>query len=104
MVKVRAEEVPPSGAGVKTVTCAVPAVATSVAGMFAVSCVAMIKLVGRGEPFQRTTESLLKALPLTVRTNGESPLLALVGFSDVTTGAGRFGGPKLTIEAMEGTP
>src|SRR5260370_25275033 len=82
------EEVPPSGAGVKTVTCAVPAVATSLAGMFAVSCVALIKLVGRGEPFQRTTESAIKLLPLTVSLKGESPLLALAGEMEVRPGSG----------------
>jgi len=37
MVKVAVLDVPPPGAGLKTVTFAVPAVATSLAGMAAVS-------------------------------------------------------------------
>ena len=40
MVKVNPPEVPPPGVGLKTVTVAVPAVAISVAGIAAVSCVA----------------------------------------------------------------
>ncbi|MGH2506136.1 MAG: hypothetical protein ACRDHZ_01740 [Ktedonobacteraceae bacterium] len=39
IVKTNALDVPPPGAGLTTVTTAVPAVATSLAGMSAVSCV-----------------------------------------------------------------
>jgi len=61
-VKGRAFEVPPPGTGVKTVTCAVPATATSLAGIVAVSWPVPTKAVVRFIPFQRTTEVFLKLL------------------------------------------
>src|SRR5438876_9016233 len=45
IVKVGAFEVPPPGAGVTTVTCAVPTVATSVARIVARSCVLLANVV-----------------------------------------------------------
>ena len=56
MVKARAPEVPPPGAGVNTVTEAEPAVAMSVAEIAAVSWVLLTKVVARAVPFQLTTE------------------------------------------------
>src|SRR5205823_2449251 len=49
-------EVPPPGAGLNTVTDAVPAVTRSVAGMDAVSCDAETNIVVRSAPFHRTTD------------------------------------------------
>jgi len=49
-----------------TVTPAVPARATSAAGMEAVSCVALTKVVGCAAPFQFTIASLVKFVPVTV--------------------------------------
>src|SRR5438067_984966 len=46
-------DVPPPGGGLKTVTCAVPAVKRSVAGIVALNCVAETKVVARAAPFQR---------------------------------------------------
>jgi hypothetical protein len=49
-----------------TVTLAVPGNAAAVAGIAAVSLVALTKVVGSGEPFQFTTASLVKFVPFTV--------------------------------------
>src|SRR6267143_2550975 len=87
-VKACAAEVPPPGAGVTTVTCGVPAAATSAAAMVAVSWVALTKVVVRAAPFQRTPEVLTKLLPFTVSVNAAPPTLALEGESDVSDGAG----------------
>src|SRR5438874_1040926 len=87
-LNVCAAEVPPPGAGVTTVTDAVAAVARSEAGMAAVSCVALTKVVVRAAPFQRTPEALTKLLPFTVSVNAAPPTLALEGESDVSDGAG----------------
>src|SRR2546422_870635 len=67
MVKLSALEVPPPGAGLKTVTEATPVLAMSAARMAAVSCVALTKLVARLTPFQSTTDPETKLLPRTVR-------------------------------------
>src|SRR5882762_5030078 len=87
-VNVCAAEVPPPGAGVTTVTDAVAAAARSEAGIAAVSCVALTKVVVRVAPFQRTLEPLTKLLPFRVRVKAAPPTLALEGESDVSEGAG----------------
>src|SRR6267142_3239408 len=74
MVKVCAFDVPPPGAPVNTVPAAVPAVAMSVAGITAVSCVADTHVVVRAAPFQRTTEPATKFVPVTVSVSGGVPL------------------------------
>src|SRR5438552_16680242 len=56
IVTLRALEVPPPGAGLTTVTGAVPAAAMSLAGMAAVSAVTLTKAVGHAEPVHWTTE------------------------------------------------
>lgn len=50
-----------------TVTDAAPAAAISAAEIGAVSCVALTKVVARGELFQLTTEPFTKLAPFTVR-------------------------------------
>jgi hypothetical protein len=45
---------------------AVPAIAAFAAGMEAVSCVALTKVVACAVPFQLTTASLVKFVPFTV--------------------------------------
>jgi hypothetical protein len=64
MVKVNEFEVPPLGAGLKTVTVAVPAAAISAAEISAMSALTEpLLVVGRLLPFQRTTEPATKFAP-----------------------------------------
>ena len=67
MVTWRGGDSPPPVGGVKTVTWAVPAAATSAAVSWAVSRVALTKAVGRSAPFQRDVERRTKPVPSTVR-------------------------------------
>src|SRR3970040_1735616 len=60
----------------------------SLAGMAAVSCVLLRKVVVRSAPFQRTTEEEIKPLPLTVRVKPASPAVALEGNKEVKLGPG----------------
>ncbi len=47
-----------------------------------------MKVVTRSDPFQRTTELVLKPLPLTVSVKAASPARAPVGFMPVEAGTG----------------
>src|SRR5579859_2102771 len=47
-----------------------------------------MNVVTRKEPFQLTTESWRKSLPLTVNKNSPPPAVALAGESEVTDGTG----------------
>src|SRR2546427_7669101 len=79
IVKARAAEVPPPGAGVSTVTWAVPAVAISPAAMAAWSWVLLTKVVVRAVPFHCTRDDATKLLPLTVSVKPTPPAWALPG-------------------------
>jgi len=57
----------------------VPAFDMSLAGISAVSLLRLTKVVGRSAPFQRTTESSVKLLPLTVRVKAGPPARAEAG-------------------------
>src|SRR5256884_426294 len=94
-------EVPPPGAGVATVICAVPAAVTSAAEMAAVSCVALTKVVVRAAPFQRTVEPLTKRLPITVTLRAACPAEVLAGDSVERAGEGLL---TLTACAAEVPP
>jgi hypothetical protein len=72
----------------KTVTFAVPAVATSLAGIAAVSWVLETKVVVRSLPFQRTTEPLTKFVPVMVRVKLPLPATAVAGLMLLIVGAG----------------
>lgn len=72
-------DVPPPGAGVNTVMLNVPAVSKSLAGIDAVNCVALIYVVVRVEPANRTTEVDTKSVPFTVSVKAVSPTVLLVG-------------------------
>jgi hypothetical protein len=88
MVNVAEFEVPPPGAGLTTVTDAVPAVATLAAGTAAVSCVEETKVVVKAEPFQLTFEVETKLVPLTVKVNAPLPAVVEVGLIELMFGTG----------------
>ena len=88
MVNGSAPEVPPPGAGVKTVICAVPAVATSAAVIAACSCVELTNVVVRSAPFHRTFDDDVKLLPLTVNVKADAPANVRSGAIDVAAGPG----------------
>ena len=85
-------EVPPPGAGVNTVTWAIPTEAISAAGIIAISCVALlyevVKVVS-APLFHWTTEQGTKLLPVTLRATPAVPAVARAGESEVIAGAGR---------------
>jgi hypothetical protein len=74
----------------KTVTAAVPAVATSSAGTVAVINVALTNTVAKGVPFHSTTEPLTKLVPVSVSVKLEPPTVAEVGAREVSVGTGLF--------------
>ena len=88
IVNVCALEVPPPGAPFVTVTAAVPVAFTSAARIVAVTWVAEITMVVRGEPFQSTTELDTKFVPFTVRVKPELPAEVEVGEREVVVGTG----------------
>src|SRR6266404_1726106 len=101
IVNVCALEAPPPGVGLKTVTGAVPAVATSFARICAWSWVLLTKVVVRLAPFQRTTDELLKFVPVAVSVNAPLPATALVGEIELSVGAGLL---IVNVEAPEVPP
>jgi hypothetical protein len=88
IVKVSGLEVPPPGAGVVTVTMALPAVAISAAVMAACKLVLETKVVVRALPFHWIVEEETKLDPVTVSVNAAPPAPAELGFSDVAVGDG----------------
>ena len=65
----------------------------SAAEIAAASCIALTKVVGRGDPFQFTTSPFTKFVPKTVKVNPETPQDGVVfaevvdAESDMTVGA-----------------
>jgi len=88
IVKLRAFEVPPPGPGLLTVTLAGPAETMSLAGMEAVSFVALLKVVVRSDPFQRTVALETKLEPLTVSVKAGPPAIAKFGLIPEIVGTG----------------
>lgn len=88
IIKVCGLEVPPPGAGVTTVTAAVPAVAMSGAKIAAVNCTALTNVVVRALPFQFTTELFVKFVPTTVKVNAAPPAIAVLGLIKIIVGTG----------------
>lgn len=83
-------EVPPPGAGLSTVILNVPMVVKSLAGMVAVSSVALTKVVARFESLSLTLDSGTKFAPLTVIVNSASPTVLFDGEMLAVVGAGLF--------------
>jgi hypothetical protein len=90
IANVTALEVPPPGVGLVTVILAVPALAMSLAGTCAVSCVALTNVVVSEAPPHLTTELEMKFAPLTVRVKAAPPTVAPVGDTEAIVGAGLF--------------
>jgi hypothetical protein len=88
IVKVSPLDVPPPGVGFITVTVAVPAVAISVAGTEAVTCVGLTYVVCSPFLFHFTVEVETKFVPVTVSVNAGPPAAALEGESEVAPGSG----------------
>ena len=63
-VNVNGADTPPPGAGVATVTSAVPSAARSLAGIVAFNCVPLTNVVVRFAPFQRTTDVRHETAPI----------------------------------------
>lgn len=87
MVNVRALDVPPPGLGFTTVTCAVPAVARSLAGIVAIRRVALANDVVRLRPFQRTVDPNANPVPVKVNAKPGPPADALGIESEVRAGS-----------------
>jgi hypothetical protein len=88
MVKVRALDVPPPGEGFSTVTEAVPAVAMSLAGTEAVTCVLLTYVVVSPVPFHCTVDPETKFVPVRVKVCAAAPATAEAGDRLVSVGAG----------------
>jgi hypothetical protein len=88
IVKLKAFDKPPPGEGLLTVMLAVPAETMSLAGMEAVSLVALLKVVVRSDPFHRTVALETKLDPLTVRAKPGSPASAELGLIPEINGTG----------------
>ena len=88
IVNDRVPDVPPPGAGLVTVTFAVPAVAISAAVMAAANCVALTNVVVLVAPLNFTSDVDTKPVPFTVRVKEAPPAVALVGEREVAVGAG----------------
>jgi hypothetical protein len=101
MVNDRPLEVPPPGAGVITVTVAVPAVAMSAAVMAACKLVLETKVVVRGIPFHWIAEEEMKLVPVTVSVNAAPPDSTVLGLSDVAAGTGL---PIVNVSGLEVPP
>ena len=106
MVNVTAFDVPPPGAGLNTVTLAVPAAAMSLAGIDAVNCAALTKVVARSDPFHRTAESATKFVPITVNVKAEPPAVAEDGFKLLVAGTGldATGALMVNVTALDVPP
>ncbi len=91
MVKLSGADVPPPGAGLNTVTAALPAVVRSLAGIVAVREVALTNTVDRAAPFHCTTEPVIKLEPVTVSVKPGLTAAAELGLRAVTAGTGLIG-------------
>ena len=97
-VKVRGAEVPPPGVGLNTVTGTAPADAMLAFVTAAMSLVVETKVVVRSTPFHRTTDLVLKPVPLTVRTKSDPPWAVDVGVMLVVVGTGLLNVRVLVLE------
>src|SRR5436309_13750194 len=73
----------------------------SPARIWAWSWVLLTKVVVRSAPFQRTTDELLKFVPVAVSVNAAPPATALVGEIELSVGAGLL---IVNVEAADVPP
>jgi hypothetical protein len=98
MGKLTILEVPPPGAGLVTITAAMPAEAIAAAGMAAVNCVELTNVVVGVVPPKLTIEAAIKFAPLMVSVKPAAlPATVLVGDMVVIVGIGL---PPLRVEAV----
>src|SRR5262249_6227399 len=83
-----AEEVPPPGVGLVTLTAAQPSAATLPASTVAVSCEALTNVVGRAVLFNCTVELDANPDPFTVRVNPPEPACTNAGEIELIAGFG----------------
>ena len=88
MAKLIALEVPPPGAGLVTVTAGMPIEAMLAAGIAAVNCVELTKVVAGADPPKLTIEAATKFVPLIVSVKAAPPATVLVGKIVVIVGVG----------------
>src|SRR5438876_1305741 len=103
IVNVCGLDVPPPGAGVNTVTEAVPAVAMSAVVICAVSCVLLPNVVARWLPFHCTMDELMKFVPVSASVKAAPPATTLLGDSELSVGLG-FGAVIVNVCAPEVPP
>src|SRR6266508_3619436 len=94
----------PPGAGLNTVIFDPPAAAMSAAGIAALSCVLVRKVVGRSAPFHRTVEPFRKFDPNKVRLNPGLPAAIWFGLIPEIEGTGLFGGVTAKVNTFEMKP
>lgn len=97
-------EVPPPGVGLSTFTCAIPAVARSLAGIDARSSVAETNVVDLDMPFHWTIAPLTKLLPPTVSVIALLPALTVLGARDDKIGMGFEGATMVNVSTPEAPP
>jgi hypothetical protein len=95
MLKFSAFEVPPPGAGLVTITAAMPAEAMAAAGMAAVNCVELTNVVLLAVPPKLTVEAATKFVPLIVSVRAAPPATTLFGEIVVIVGVGLGAGGGL---------
>ena len=81
-----AVDVPPPGAGLKTVMSNDPAAASFAAGTVAVSCPAFTNCVGKSAPAHRTSDLSTKPSPVTVSVVSALPCAIVAGFTPDSVG------------------
>jgi hypothetical protein len=89
-VNVAAADVPPPGARFVTVTEGVPAVATSIGRIVAVSCVEFTNVVTATSPLNVTRDPFTKFVPFTVNVNDAEPAAIVFGDNELIVGTGLF--------------
>src|SRR2546427_109468 len=103
MVNAPEFDVPPPGAGVNTVTDAVPCVAMSEAEIGAGSWVPLPNVVVRWAPFQCTMDESMKFVPVRASVKAAPPAIAVLGDREVSVGLG-FGAVIVNVCGLDVPP